>query len=315
MKYSIIFLSLFYCLNLSAEQAEESVSSRELGVSQEPLATMGDVVLTQGEIDAAFSKIPEDIRLTFIRDGKKVEALVRNLLTNKALAAEALKIGYQQNTLVSLRVEQARESALAQEWIKKVTDDAPDGDYEAIAQEKYLVNPGQWKTQDRIDVSHILISSEIRPVEAAEKIATELWQELEQDPGRFDAMVTEYSDDPSSAANGGRFPDVKRDDMVEAFQAVAFSLESPGEISAPVVTEYGVHIIRLNKKIPGTVPAFEEIREKAVYEARVEYLEEYRNKYMRNLLSNPIVLSDGAAEAMAKRYFGENLELAPDYSD
>lgn len=315
MKYSIIFLSLFYCLNLSAQQADDLVPSRELGVSQEPLATMGDVVLTQGEIDAAFSKIPDDIRLVFIRDGKKVEALVRNLLTNKALAAEALKIGYEQNPLVSLRVEQARESALAQEWIKKVTDDAPDGDYEAIAQEKYLVNPGAWKTQDRIDVSHILISSEIRPVEAAEKIATELWQELEQDPGRFEDMVAEYSDDPSSAVNGGRFPDVKRDDMVEAFQAVAFSLEAPGEISAPVVTEYGVHIIRLNNKTPGTIPPFEEIREKAIEQARAGYLEDYREKYLRNLLSNPIVLQDGAAEEMAKRYFGENLELAPDFSE
>jgi len=315
MKYSIIFLSLFYSLNLSVLQADEPVSSPELGMSQDPLAIMGDVVLTQGEIDAAFSKIPEDIRLMFIRDGKKVEALVRNLLTNKALAAEAMKSGYEQNTLVSLRVEQARESALAQEWIRKVTEDAPDGDFEAIAEEKYLVNPGAWKTQDRVDVSHILISSEIRPVETAEKIATELWQELEQDPDRFDEMVTEYSDDPSSPVNGGRFPDVKRDDMVEAFQTVAFSLESPGEISAPVVTEYGVHIIRLNKKMPGTVPAFEEIREQAMEQARAGYLEEYRNKYLRNLMSNQIVLPDGAPEAMAKRYFGEDLELAPDFSE
>jgi len=311
--------SLAYCLLLlcscSALLAQSPETTRELGQSQEPLAIQGDVVLTQAEVDAAFSKIPPEHRLPFIRDGDKVELLVRNLLRSKVLAGEARKAGYDQEVLVKLRLAMASESELAKEWLKKVLADAPLVDYEAIAHEKYLVNPDVWKSEERIDVSHILISSESRSTEAALQLATELWEELEVEPSRFDAMVGEYSEDPSKAVNGGRFPQVKKDEMVKPFEEAAFALEGPGEISSPVETSYGFHIIRLNRKLPGTVPPFEDIKAQAMQQAREKYLKDYSARYLKQTLSDDIVLPDGATEELAKRYFGENLELAPDYSE
>jgi len=310
--FLLTILHLAVTANLSAEPRE---STNELGKSQAPLATMGDVVLTQAEIDAAFSKIPAEHRLPFIRTGEKVELLVRNLLRNKALAEEAKKAGYDQETLVKLRLSLAMENQLATEWLDKVVADAPEVDYEAIAHEAYLVNPEVWKYPDRVDVSHILVSSENRSAEKARELATSLWEELQADPSRYDAMVDEYSEDPSKANNGGRFPGVKKDDMVREFEIAAFALESPGEISLPVETAYGFHIIRLNRKLPGTVPPFDEVKAVAMEQARENYLGEYRTRYLRKTLSSPIVLPQAAVEEMAKRYFGENLELAPDFNE
>ena len=142
-----------------------------------------------------------------------------------------------------------------------------------------------------------------------------IWQLLGQDPSRFDELVKEYSEDPSKSANGGRFKNVKRNDMVANFEKVAFELQNPGDISAPTETPYGYHIIRLNEKMPGEIPPFESVKEQAMKQAQVEYVEEYRVKYLRQLLAENIVLQDGAAEDLAKRYFGENLELAPDFSE
>jgi parvulin-like peptidyl-prolyl isomerase len=103
--------------------------------------------------------------------------------------------------------------------------------------------------------------------------------------------------------------------MVANFEKVSFELQNPGDISAPTQTPYGYHIIRLNKKMPGQIPPFEVVKKQAMEKAHVEYLEEYRVKYLRQLLDENIVLQDGAAEDLAKRYFGENLELAPDFSE
>lgn len=306
-------LLLSFCS--AAVLADHHETTRELGQSQAPLATMGDVVLTQAEIDAAISEIPPEKRLPFVRDGEKVKMLVRNLLRNKVLAEEARKAAFDQETLVKLRLAQAAELELATEWIKKVVDDAPSVDYEAIAHENYLANPEVWKSEDRIDVSHILISSESRSTEAAGQLATTLWEELQTEPSHFDAMVEEYSDDPSKAANGGRFPSVKKDDMVKPFEEAAFAMENPGDISTPIKTAYGYHIIRLNRKIPGVVPPFEDIQAQAMEQAREKYLVDYRTRYLRGLLSDPIVLPEGATEELAKRYFGENLELAPNFSE
>jgi parvulin-like peptidyl-prolyl isomerase len=241
--------------------------------------------------------------------------MVRNLLRSKALANEAMKAGYDQDPMVKMRLDQAREGALAGEWLKKVVADAPPVDYEAIAEEQYLLNPEAWKTEDRVDVSHILISTDTRSDQEARDLVAFVWQLVDEDPSRFDELVEEYSEDPSKSANRGRFRNVKRNDMVANFEKVSFELQNPGDISAPTQTPYGYHIIRLNEKMPGEIPPFGAVKKQAMKQAQVEYLEEYRVKYMRQLLAENIVLQDGAAEDLAKRYFGENLELAPDFSE
>ncbi len=75
----IRFLHISILLSLSAAVfADNHANTWELGKSQAPLAKQGGVVLTQAEIDAAFSTIPPEDRLRFIRDGEKVQMLVRN---------------------------------------------------------------------------------------------------------------------------------------------------------------------------------------------------------------------------------------------
>jgi peptidyl-prolyl cis-trans isomerase C len=313
-KLHLSFFVLFF-LSPFPGLADDQQSVAELGLSQAPLARQGDIVLTQAEIDAAFSKIPPEFRLPFIRNGEKVETLVRNLLKNKVLAEEARKAGYDQEILVKLRLGLAVESELAAEWLDEIVAAAPGADYEVLAYEHYLLDPEAWKRPDQIDVSHILISSESRSPDAALELANSLYEQLVLDPSLYDSMVAEYSEDPSKTANGGRFPRVNRGDMVEPFEEAAFALSSPGEISAPVETIYGFHIIRVNEYFPAVVLPFEEIKTQATEQARKQYLDEYRKNYLRATLSNPIVLPDGAAEEMAKRYFGENLELAPEFND
>ncbi|MDR3327679.1 MAG: peptidylprolyl isomerase [Prevotellaceae bacterium] len=63
----------------------------------------------------------------------------------------------------------------------------------------------------------------------------------------FADLAKRYSEDPSSAQNGGLYAGVKRGKMVKEFDAVAFSLQE-GQISEPFETEFGFHIIFLEKK-------------------------------------------------------------------
>ena len=63
----------------------------------------------------------------------------------------------------------------------------------------------------------------------------------------FADMAKKYSQDPGSAQNGGLYTGVKRGKMVKEFDAVAFSLQE-GQISDPFETEFGFHIVYLEKK-------------------------------------------------------------------
>lgn len=277
------------------------------------LAHQGDIVLTQQEIDAAFSKLPADEQLKFIRDGGKVDQLIRVLLTRKTIAAEATKAGYDKDPLMEARMRMEAEKELAGAWLDKVTAEAPPADFEALAREHYLAHPEEYASPVILDVSHILIGTDSRSLDEARILASRLRAELVEDRSKFDSMVDEFSDDPAKVQNGGRYPAMERGMMVKPFEAAAFGLTQPGAMSEPVKTDYGYHIIRLNARSGGKPRNYETIHDEAVALAEKRYYQSYRDNYLRRVLSEPIVVPGEAVEIMAKRHFGEDFELAPGY--
>jgi len=98
-----------------------------------------------------------------------------------------------------------------------------------------------------IRVSHIMVrsSSEMNPEDQkrAEERINELYTRLEQGED-FGALAKEFSDDKASARNEGRLPWFGTGRMVPSFEDAAFALQQNGEISKPVRTNYGWHIIK-----------------------------------------------------------------------
>jgi peptidyl-prolyl cis-trans isomerase C len=241
--------------------------------------------------------------------------LVQQLLRSKIVAEDSLAAHYDEEPVVKKRMAMAAEKELAAAWVEKVVEDAPEADYETLAHERYLANPDSFMTTETVDVSHILVNNEDRSSEEALKLASSLREQLLEDPARFEDMVMEYSDDPSKGTNGGRFPTTNRGQMVKAFEEMAFSMEDIGAISEPVETAYGYHIIRLNERFAPRLKPFDDVKAGVMVQARQDYLAEYRSRYLRKLLSDPIEIRQQAVAVMARRHFGEDLELAPVYEE
>lgn len=72
----------------------------------------------------------------------------------------------------------------------------------------------------------------------------------------FEALATELSEDPGSAERGGDLGTFGPGRMVAPFEAAAYALEAPGDVSGPVETQFGVHLIQLSGVTP--FPSFEE---------------------------------------------------------
>ena len=274
-------------------------------------AYQGDAILTQTGIDAAFSKIPEEHRSMFIRDGGKVDRMVRNLMKTEVLALDAIANGLDQDPAIKERVFQAAYKELANAWITEIAKRAPEADYEAMAYENYLANPDKYQTDELLDITHILIGFEGRSRVLALELAESVrMQALEEDTS-FEDLVMEYSDDPAKENNQGTYLRMGPGRMVAPFEDAAYALESPGDISEPVETEYGYHIIRLDNRYPPRQRTFEEVRAEAVSKMKVVHQNEYREIYIKGLLEEGIVLPEGSVEVMLKRHFGENLENDP----
>lgn len=269
------------------------------------LATRGKGVVSQGVFTARAEKIPTADRLATLRDGNRLQDVINDLLLNSQLATEAREAGFDKDSLVQARMQLAAEAELSAAWLQHYKETRPVADYEQMAREYYQVNKKKIVTSRMVDVSHILISTEERSSEDALALATSLRKQLDSDPSLFEEMVTEYSDDPSAASNHGKFNAVRPGTMVKPFEDSAFTLDE-GEISEPVRTQYGYHIIRLDAKIAPEQMSYEDVKERLIAQQKKKHVDRMILTYLDGFAAHDVEISQEALELLVDRLFGED---------
>jgi len=138
--------------------------------------------------------------------------------------------------------EQAREAIrqqlISQALFKKVTGDVKVTD--ADITQYYNTHKSQYVQPESREVRHILVTKKA--------LADSLYQQV-KNGGNFAKLAKQYSKDPGSAANGGKLT-VSKGQTVPEFDKTAFSLKT-GQISQPVHTQYGYHIIQALSAVKG----------------------------------------------------------------
>lgn len=119
------------------------------------------------------------------------------------------------------------------------------------------------KVEDRrpargeVEVSHIMLRNEGDP----EKVKNTIFNIHDQLQAGVDwnELCKEFSQDPTTKDNGGKLRPFRSGAMaaVPEFEQMAFNLQKPGEISDPFQTQFGWHIMRLERKI--LIPSYEQI--------------------------------------------------------
>lgn len=118
----------------------------------------------------------------------------------------------------------------------------------------YQENKESYRVPEKIRVRHILIKGR----EARERIK-EITRRLGKEED-FEKLAKEFSQCPSKE-KGGDLGFFKRGDMVEEFEGVAFGLKE-GQISRPVKSRFGYHIIKLEERKESYIPPLDEVKEK-----------------------------------------------------
>lgn len=114
--------------------------------------------------------------------------------------------------------------------------------------------------QERRRASHILINiSDARSEADALAEARELRERIMAGED-FAVIARDHSDDPGSAAEGGDLGMAGRDTFVPPFERALFGLDAVGDVSVPVITQFGVHLIRLEEIASSEPPTFERRR-------------------------------------------------------
>lgn len=163
-----------------------------------------------------------------------------------------------------------------------------------------------------VEVSHIMIRvQDSQDEERARNTIFDIYDKLQQGM-KWEELCLKYSEDANTRDHGGRLRPFGVGGMASApqFQEMAFALKEPGQISDPVRTPYGWHILRLEQKIP--LPTLEEIRPSLT--ARVR--RDTRMSLSKQVLRRKMQSSFGYTEAAAvkERLFGEAAPVLADSS-
>lgn len=128
--------------------------------------------------------------------------------------------------------------------------------YHIIQVRDRKANPGQ------VRVSHILVRFDpmdsVQELNARRKIS-DIYTEIQKESTIWEEIVNNFSEDLGTKENGGLLPWFGVGNMIPEFEMAAFSLTEIGEVSPPIRTQYGYHILRLEGKRP--IESFEEMEE------------------------------------------------------
>jgi peptidyl-prolyl cis-trans isomerase C len=174
-----------------------------------------------------------------------------DLVDQRLLALEAVRRGLDRDGEAKRRLQAARERILGNILVenaisKAVTDEAIRRMYEEQAK---LSPPGQ-----EVRARHILLKTKAE----AETVIAQL-----NGGADFAKLALEKSIDPGSRLEGGDLGYFSKDAMVEPFANAAFALKK-GEISKPVQTEFGWHVIQVEARRKQAPPGFDEMRPRIV---------------------------------------------------
>ena len=140
---------------------------------------------------------------------------------------------------------------------------------EAVLRQVYSSAGDRFRTGERVRVRHILLKTTEKSADDIKKIEAKANDLLKQIKGGADfaKLATENSDDPGSKDKGGEYGWMAKGQTVPAFETSAFSLKK-NEISNPIKTEYGFHIIQVLDREDPKVQGFDEVKGELATEMR-----------------------------------------------
>lgn len=237
------------------------------------LATFNGREITDGDLDNTIAQFPAE-RQQFFKTEEGKKNLLNEIISFELIHDYAKDNKFDLDALYLEKIEAIKKETLIQWTISKVLSEAEVK--EEDIKEFYNNNKNMFVDEERVSAKHILVDTK----EEARKIIDEINNGLS-----FEEAAQKYSKCPSKGA-GGDLGTFGKGRMVKEFEDAAFEMEE-GAISEPIKTQFGYHIIKLEKKYAEGTKEFEEVKDlikKQLQQEKerdlyIKFTEDLKNKY------------------------------------
>ena len=250
-----------------------------------PVAKRGTAVITVADVTAKVQALEPKQQNALMSDPKQFNKMLENLLILRQIANEVDAAKVADDVVLQARLKMAYDEIVAVYRLDQIRAERVTADFERLAHEHYLTHMSEMKTPKQMTVRHLLIESRQLGEAAAKAKAEQLAKDLQgADQKRFSEVVMEISDDPSKTGNAGIFHLTEgTTEMDQEFLQGALALTEVGQISPPVHSQFGYHLIQLIELTPAKVVPFEQAKTAIVDKLRSEsnrrVVTEYRTAF------------------------------------
>jgi peptidyl-prolyl cis-trans isomerase D len=253
----------------------------------------------QTAINATAFILPEQQKQYFSLSNqtRKIRVLTRSVDSDTYVVSEQeIEDYYQANAGRYMTPEQVKIDFLevSLESIKSLVD-VP----EEQLLERYLIAKESYTSAEYRTASHILLTvgdgiSKDENDQVRDRLADIRAQIITG--GDFASLARQYSEDPGSAADGGNLGEIEKGMMVQPFEKALFSMQV-GELSEPIKTTFGWHLIKLDQVSGGETRSYDEVRVDIEDEIRSDLAESQIYDLVENLANLAYEQSDSLSPA------------------
>ncbi|KVS40806.1 peptidylprolyl isomerase [Burkholderia ubonensis] len=254
--------------------------------------------VTQSDIAALLKAAGDEGRARLAADPAAMDQVVRATLAQKAVLAEAK--GWDKQADVQSAIEQARRDIIARSYLASVN--APPADYpsDAEIQSAYEKNRAAFTVPRALRVAQIYVAvapdADAATVDKARKQAADLANRARG--GDFAALAKANSQDAASAANGGDLGFVPETMLLPAVRQAADALK-PGQVSAPIRTATGFHVVKLIDTRPAAPRPLADVKERLRAMLRAQRTRQNAQAYLAKLGGDAPINEDALKKALA----------------
>ena len=287
-------------LALAALVSGADCLAQALKAEDEVLAENALVKLTRADYETDLQRVPAKMRAEFAANPTRLTMFLNTLLIDKTLARQARDAGLDREPEISRRLALELDRALAKAMVEKIERDAAaefdarEADFLAKAREVYALNKEKYRTSEQVNASHILFDTTKRDDAAALALAKEARARLAAGAD-FAKVAAEVSDDPTAKENGGALGWFVPGTMDPAFTKAAFALKNAGELSEPVKSSFGWHVIRLDGRRPPREVPFERAQRQIMADLKTRYINDAREGKLAAISHDPAMKVNQAA--------------------
>ncbi len=238
------------------------------------LAKVGNVQITQADFEREIKTLPDFAQKMFENSSGK-EKFLDELVKKEILYQEAVKKGFDKDPGYLKKVEDFKKITLVGVLLEKEIE-AKATVSEKDTKDYYEKHKEEFTPVSQIKASHILVKTEQEAKDIGEKL---------KKGEDFAKIAKKSSIDTASAKNGGDLGFFSKGQMVPEFEAAAVKLKK-GEVSEPVHTQFGYHIIKLTDKKLGQPVEFDKVKNIISQHLVAEKQKEAFDSYMDALRKN-----------------------------